>query len=563
MSAVLIFNSQYFPMRTKRTLYIIFFGLLLGFTQNALATDYYLHPTLGKDTNDGISKSSPMQSLAKASTLPLKPGDRLLLADGQTFVGSLRCVAWLGSDNQPIVIETVSWQNKANFQPAQIDARNLAEGILLLDCSHVYVRNVSITANGYTTKETEQSMRVGVLVTTLKAKKVVDIRLEKLRISEVYFENPGVTRTAEEVKSANGTQKYGWGIRLINQQEDILMEDIRISDCVIENVSHTGIKLTGKNQNIQRVEITNSKVLKAGGPGIQMSGVKFVYVAGNEVQYSGSTDDGRKWGRGSGLWTWGASNILIEKNSFTYANGPGDSAGAHIDFNCDNVVMQYNFSAHNAGGFCEILGNNYNCAYRYNISVDDGQRVKGENGAFQEGKVFWLSGYQGNQRERKGPVNTYFYNNTIYTSPGKVARMAIDNRSQGVLIANNIFYISGESKVVQGDQYKPDNGEGSGLERVLFTNNLYLKANNWPTAAIIQDQAPTVGNPQFTKPGGLAPTDYLPKNKQLVQAKGITIPFLKEDEFGLMRGLRMSKDILGNPVPDTPGLGAIEVGNLN
>lgn len=546
-------------MNKNHLLFKVFLWILSCLTHTALATDYYLHPTLGKDTNDGKSKTSPIKTLDKASSLPLHPGDRLLLADGQTFVGSLRGIGWQGSDDQPIGIETVSWENRADFQPATIDAKNFAEGILLLDCSHVYVRNVSIKANGYTTRNPKQAMRVGVLVTADKAKRVVGIRLEKLRISEIFFENPGVNRTAEEVKSANGTQKYGWGVRLINQQEETVMEDVQISDCVIENVSHTGIKLTGKNQNIQRVEITNNKVLKAGGPGIQMSGVKFVYVAGNEVMYSGSTDDSRKWGRGSGLWTWGASNVLIEKNSFMYANGPGDSAGAHIDFNCDNVVMQYNFSAHNAGGFCEILGNNYNCAYRYNISVDDGHRIKGENGAFQEGKIFWLSGYQGNQRERKGPVNTYFYNNTIYTSPGKVARLAIDNRSQGVLIANNIFYIPGGTRSVQGDQYKPDNGEGTGLERVLFTNNLYLKADNWPGEAIIQDQASRLGNPQFTNPGGLTPADYLPKNRQLVQAKGIFIPFLEGDEFGLIQGLKMTKDFLGNPVPETPGLGAIEV----
>lgn len=537
----------------------VFLWILSCLTHTALATDYYVHPTLGKDTNEGTSQSSPIQSLAKASSLPLKAGDRLLMADGQTFAGSLRAIGWTGTNAEPIVIETISWQNQTGFQPALIDAKGFSEGILLLDCSHVVVRNVSITGNGYTTPDSKQAMRVGVLITIDKARKVVGIRLEKLRISAVFFENPGVTRTAEEVKSANGTQKYGWGIRLINPQENIMMEDIRINDCVVENVSHTGIKLTGKNQNIQRVEITNNKVMKAGGPGIQMSGVKFVYVAGNEVKYSGSTDDGRKWGRGSGLWTWGASHVLIEKNSFMYANGPGDSAGAHIDFNCDNVVMQYNFSAHNAGGFCEILGNNYNCAYRYNISVDDGHRVKGEKGAFQEGKVFWLSGYQGNERERKGPVNTYFYNNTIYTSPGKVARLAIDNRSQGVLIANNIFYIPGGSKAVQGDQYKPDNGEGTGLDRVLFTNNLYLKADNWPSEAIIQDQAARLGDPQFANPGGLAPADYLPKNRQLVQAKGIPIPLLEGDEFGLMRGLKMNEDFLGNAIPETPGLGAIEV----
>ncbi|HMP30288.1 MAG TPA: right-handed parallel beta-helix repeat-containing protein, partial [Saprospiraceae bacterium] len=164
------------------------------------------------------------------------------------------------------------------------------------------------------------------------------------------------------------------------------------------NVSHTGIKLTGKNKNIINIEINENEVFKTGGPGIQMSDVKYVHVFNNKVNYSGSNDDSRKWGRGSGLWTWSASHVLIEKNHFLNANGPGDSAGAHIDYNCDNIVLQHNFSANNAGGFCEILGNNYNCAYRFNISVNDGHRVKGENGAFQEGKIFWLSGYQGDKK---------------------------------------------------------------------------------------------------------------------------------------------------------------------
>ena len=85
-------------------------GLLLGLAQSALATDYYVHTTLGKDTNDGMSKVSPIQSLAKASLLLMQPGDRLLLADGQTFIGSLRCLSWQGSADKPILIETVSWQ---------------------------------------------------------------------------------------------------------------------------------------------------------------------------------------------------------------------------------------------------------------------------------------------------------------------------------------------------------------------------------------------------------------------------------------------------------------------
>lgn len=109
-------------------------------------------------------------------------------------------------------------------------------------------------------------MRMGVLITTRKAKKVVDIRLKKLNISDVFYENPGGVQTAEEVKSPNGTQKYSWGIRLINQSNATVMENIRITGCMVQNVGQTDIKLTGKNQNIQLVAITNRQVLMFGGP---------------------------------------------------------------------------------------------------------------------------------------------------------------------------------------------------------------------------------------------------------------------------------------------------------
>jgi len=197
--------------------------------------------------------------------------------------------------------------------------------------------------------------------------------------------------------------------------------------------------LTGTKESIQNIKLLNNKITDVGGPGVQMSGVKTGLVSGNYINGSGSKTDSRHWGRGSGLWTWGTSDVIIEKNSFLNANGPGDSAGCHIDYNCNNIIVQYNLSANNAGGFCEILGNNYNCAYRYNIGVNDGFRVKGKNGAFQEGKIFWLSGYVGTKVKPKGPFNSYIYNNTIYTKSDMIAQVAVGISAEGVLLANNIF----------------------------------------------------------------------------------------------------------------------------
>lgn len=541
--------------------YPFFLGLIFLFsnTESAFSKDYFFHPKNGNDRNSGLSSNEPFQTLSKFNELILLPGDRILLAGGEIFPGTLELKGFKGKDGLPLVITSFSPEGNSVVSPARIDAKGFANGILIQNSSFVQVENLEITAEGYGSATPEGTMRVGVLILATGEGQVKGITLDKLKISRVYFEEKGFVRGAEEVKSANGTQRYGWGIRLINHSESAMIEEVQILNSEVNDVSHTGIKLTGTNsQNIRRITIAGNKVNQTGGPGIQMSGVKFVHVSDNEVTYSGSTDDSRKWGRGSGLWTWGSSMVLIEKNKFMYANGPGDSAGAHIDYNCDNIVLQYNLSAHNAGGFIEVLGNNYNCAYRYNISVNDGHREKGQNGAFQEGKTFWLSGYQGEKKERKGPVNSYFYNNTIYVSEDLVSKVAIDNRSKGILIANNIFHVLGETKQVAGDQYLPDDQTKRDVEHVFFKHNLLLRENIWPSEVIIQAEYSLFGDPEFSNPGGLKLEDYIPGNSGLVE-NGIEIPFLPEDEFGLIEGLNLQTDILGNQIDGKPGIGAIKV----
>lgn len=535
---------------------ISFFILLFGYANFGMATEYFFHPKIGNDNNSGLTSIAPFKSLKKASTLNLLPGDILYLAAENTFHGGLYLNEIRGTSENPILIKSYNWNYFPKKAKTKIDAKDESNGILLKNCSHIIIENIEIEANGGFISANEK-MRCGVLVLVDQPGMEEGILLKNLKVSNIFFNKKGMQRGKSEVKTANGTQTYGWGIRFIVHSENAILKDVTISDCTVFNVAHTGIKLTAKKNHLLNVKIYNNQVSKTGGPGIQMSGVRFGHIAHNSVNYSGSKDDSRKWGRGSGLWTWSAADILIEKNRFTYANGPGDSAGCHIDFNCRNIIVQYNFSAHNAGGFCEILGNNYNCAYRYNISVDDGFREKGIDGAFQEGKTFWLSGYNGGKRN--GPFNSYFYNNTIYLNESITSRVAIDRVADGVLIANNIFYIKGKSKAVKGDQYKPENEGKSKLKDVFFKNNLFLTAKSWPSEQKLQDEAPMFGNPKFFNEGGIKIEDYIPQNTLLIKNKGVKIPQLSNDSLGLIYGLHPPVDILGNPIIGLPDMGAIEL----
>jgi len=138
-------------------------------------------------------------------------------------------------------------------------------------------------------------------------------------------------------------------------------------------------------------------------------------------------------------------------------------------------------------------------------------------------------------------------------------KVAIDRASKGALLANNIFYIEGDSKQVLGDQYKPEVAGASLLENIVFKNNLFLRAGNWPGETMVQDSAPVYGDPDFANKGGKDIKDYVPGNVSLVKDKGIVIPKIPGDDKGLLPGLAVEKDILGNDINGLPDMGAIEI----
>lgn len=523
---------------------------------------YYLDAIAGSDSNDGLSPEKPLQTLEAISKIEFRSGDRILLANGSTFHGCISVNSFIGEKGLEIT----------NYQPPgfssqkrpKIDARGHVSGIFIENSSNITISNLSISANGGGIKDTPSSatngMRCGILIHVKSNRLFQNIKIENVEIKEIYYEDKGFNRDKDEVTTPNGTQSYGWGIRFLNTSNSGQLNNISVVRCHIEQVSHSGIRFNNSSQlKFQEITINNNRLNKTGGPGMVLLKAENAKVSENHISYSGSPDDSRNWGRGSGLWTWGSSKIMIDKNIFSYANGPADSAGCHIDFNCNDVIVQRNLSLSNAGGFIEVLGNNYNCSYRYNLSINDGYRIKGEGNNFQEGKTFWLSGFAGKNNTRTGPFNTYIYNNTIYTKASILSKIAVDKASNGVLVANNIFHVEGDSKLVLGDQYKPDDGGEGTIENVTFTNNIFLKNGYWPTVALIQPEDYISGDVQFFNKGGSEIKDYTPTHKELVQDKGIVISKIDGDDKGLYLDFDIKEDLLGNPIIGLPDMGAIEL----
>ena len=478
-------------------------------------------------------------------------GDTVWLDPCIAYRGSLYLENVHGTEDSPVVVSSRGWKTDGVY--AHIDASGELAGIVLENCSNVVVQGIRITADGRNGRPDHDAMRAGmrcgVLCLSTGEGCSEGIVLDGLLVEDVHMEDCGYSRNPDDVNTANGKEPYGWGIRFISSGSS-RMSGLTVDNCIVRNVSHTGIKFSGNGIRISRCEVRNCTVQGTGGPGIQMSSVADAHIHHNVIDRSGSESDTRNWGRGSGFWCWGSERVLFEYNRMTNANGPNDSAGAHIDYNCRDVIYQYNFSANNSGGFCEILGTNYNCCYRYNISVNDGQRDMSEDNVHYGYSVF-VTGYIG-RAAPKGPFNTYIYNNTVYAGPGTVSRIAVTGAANGLLVANNIFYVMGMSEAILDKQFKGP------AEEAVMKRNLFLSPGCWDSGSHLQDISPVFGDPGFACPGGLSVSDYIPSGTG-IRKRGIRIKPIEGDSRGLFLGLDVYRDILGRKVGRRPWFGAVSL----
>lgn len=503
-------------------------------------TKYYVNASVGLDSNSGNSSEAPYRSLYTLRYAQLKAGDTIFLARGVTHHGSIVLKNVSGTADRPIVI--TAYGDGEDY--AHIDAKGNLAGIYMENCSHIRISGLRITADGAgnmsDTEARAAQIRCGIMYVPKAAGTYSDLTIEDVLIEDIYFHEQGYVRDNTD----QNEEGYGYGIRMTADNANYALDGITIRNCQIRRVSRIGVLIGGMvgSRCVSNIEIDNLDSDNTGGPGIQISHAQKIHIHHSKINKSGSEDDSRNFCRGSGFWCFNTDRVLFEYNRMTNANGHADSAGAHIDYNCNNVIYQYNFSANNWGGFIEVLGNNYNCCYRYNVSVNDGQRKKG--GVNQAGHTLWLSKYSG---LKIGPFDTYIYNNTIYVDADKQSFVAMESTADGVYIANNIFHVMGQGT--------------DAVERTsntIMEHNLFYSSKSW-SATKVRDAAPTYGDPMFANAGGLDVADYVPTNRDLVKDRGTLLSKLPGDEIGLFLGLKVETDILGNPVDDTPDFGAIEL----
>jgi hypothetical protein len=547
-------------------------ALALALTAISLpAATYYFDADGGNDLNTGTAPDQAWQNLSKANSHAFQPGDQILLQRGDSFTGKIYLNGDSGTADNPIIVGAYG----SGDDPV-ISCVGYRAGVHIRNAEYIEVSDLEITGDGGAMVDgTSNNRRYGVVVDASgDGAYFRGITVRDLFIHDIYPRDGDGSEGATPIPPDHpdaGSKKaitwYGTGI-LVQGVSSAVSSDVLVENCRIERMGYKAIEM----RRVDFIDIIGNYMEDIGGPAIQPGRVNDLVVRGNTVHNSGNYSDPRMHGRGSGIWPWTSERVLIEKNTFTGARGRADSCGIHIDFNCKDVIVQYNLSIDNAGGFIEILGNNYNCTYRYNISINDGSRIKGQpsngpgtlnNG--QEGHTFWISGYVGSGNPSSGPFNQYIYNNTVYVTGGITAKFSVQDTNLGLLVANNIFYIEGSSEDITSDS--SDNYTQNMVDHVVWENNLYREVGNVQTfyndvlsGPSFTDTDPKYGNPLFANKGGLAAADYIPSATSLIKDKGIIIDKLPDDTIGLKIGLQVGEDFFGNPIVGLPDMGAVEIG---
>ena len=533
------------------------------------ANTFYVSSSSGLDNNNGLSPQFPFKSIDKLNTLGLSSGDSILFKSGDIFQGMF----WIkgsGSVSAPIVVDSYG----GNIKPV-IDGNGYQSCILVYNDENIQINNLELfneashmdslgnvkKLNGFGGANNSwgsgKNVRFGL--------KVVgdQISLENFKMNNLYIHDIYPTPT-----NVQNTHK-GYGIKLETTSVDSIgmfntISNVEISNITIKKTGHYGIWIKSLGLNgidtvkNDQIYISECNFEYTGGSGFVPNKSANVLVESCVFNHTGSDIDSRMWKRGSGMWTFDCKNVVSQHNHFLNSHGPQDSYGCHIDYGNENIVFQYNYSYNNEGGFVEILGDNINCGYRYNISVNDGYRKDPNNIQWdKKGKIFWVSNYCGSS-VRCPSIGTFIYNNTVFVNDSINPEIYFWPNIGDIHVWNNLIYVGSFGDVIPTLIQNTSNMLD--ISHNLFHDSVRMDLDNdLKNNAIFND-------PQLVNPSSFGlnnPLMYQIQNSSAAIANGRLINGSSDSINYLYNN--GGKDYFGNPVSDfdPPNIGAYNGNILN
>ena len=449
---------------------------------------YYVNAATGNDNNTGINTSAAWQTITRANTQKLGPGDKILLnSDGPWHNGKILLdVSDIGNAANPIVIGSYGTKPRAVVYGGADDGfYSVVAGVKIQNLAFYGARMTAGANNAYGIN----FYREGTINYA----------------SYIFIDNcelEGFGKAGIFILSNNDNANKGKGF------SDITIKNITVNNCGNAGVQIYAFGADGYKQTvhsnilIENVRASNNAGTStitnyATGNGIVVSSATNVMIQNCVADRNGKNN--AHIGAGiAAIWLYDVDNGIIQNcEAFeNYASQETDGNGFGIDGGCQNCIIQYCYSHDNEGGGYGLfefgsLNEHQNNTIRYNISQNDAR--KNGVGAIS----FWA---KNNTNDRIN--NDNIYNNTIYLDAKNLVPTTnlIGNYGIGSMILpaglrylesaagslnnvklyNNIFYLDdGNANLpfVKAEDYSL-NTVGLVPANLLFQNNLYYKATN-------------------------------------------------------------------------------------
>lgn len=394
--------------------------------------DYYIS-LFGNDSNTGVSKQQPWQTVDRVNSAVLNAGDSVWFHSYQTFKGNLTLTGIDGS-NKPITFRSYGEGR------ATIDA-GTGTGLFAKNTCGICIIDLNFVGAG-----TERSNGSGIwFINTLPVhKKLKNVHIDKVNVSG--FKHAGISIAAQPIDS-------GW----------CGFNNVKITHANVFDNGDAGISCNGvwkpeaEGYSHHNVYIGYCRVYRnegiAGKGAHSGNGIVLGQVYDGTIEYCVAYENGRlndcEVGGPVGIWTWDSNRVLMQFNE-SHHNRTGsskDGGGFDLDGGVRNSIVQYNYSHDNEGAgylLAQFEGARtfHSNVIRYNVSENDG--LRNSYGSIH----FWSTGSNG------GITSTTIYGNKVITGKsinGKSA--AVDCMSEGIhniCFYNNIFRTDGKALQIRG-----------------------------------------------------------------------------------------------------------------
>ena len=464
-------------------------------------TVYYFDGAAGNDFAAGTSATEAKKSLSVANeiakTATAENPVKILLKAGTKFTGTLTLEEFEATEETPLIVgaygadETAGNAKERSYPTIEPKA----------DGTGVEIKAGNVRVSGL--EITGQKAKRGVNMTTTKAGAMKNIVVADCYIHDINYvwdtaalgldetatpETLTTTLTGAQVQQICPDSRYDYGNGGIfcssptdEFQGASWLENVWIENNTIERVARSGMfldstwsrrpghdfgkgkyykdEVTGEEYGyypLRNFVIRDNDLSYVGGDSIVLLSARDSYIERNTSYHASYLGRGGYYN--AGIWPHSCENLVMQYNEAAYThldNGCGDGQGFDIDIGNSDILFQYNYSHHNAGGgilLCSVSSNELQYDKNGNFVLDeDGLPIRKEVSAHWENNQLRNNVFADN----KGPavrfqatIGSLDFDNNVVIYPGNVKNQKMFLSAINGYLAearnwnfrNNIFY---------------------------------------------------------------------------------------------------------------------------